>query len=145
MKRDAYSASLFLPDMQDQTFHKEERLSKKKDIQILFSNGNTFFQYPFKILWIEKQLNSHFKVKVLIGVSKKNFKLAVNRNKVKRIIKEAYRKNKYLLFEFLKDKNIELNLGFIYTGKEMPTFKEIEQKLILILHRIKAEYEKGVE
>ncbi len=126
-----------------QTFKKGERLRSKKLIGFLFGDGRGFFQYPFKtvyFLWPEKR---EFPVEVLITVSKKKIKSAVKRNKIKRLVREAYRKNKHILWDSLKDKDQTLLVAFIYVANEVLEFKEIEKKIILILQRLKKENEEA--
>ena len=119
-----------------QTFKKEERLSSKKSIAVLFAEGDSFFQYPFKVIFKKGQSEQAFPVQLLISVSKRNFKKAVDRNKIKRLIREAYRLNKHLLSDALTDSKGSLLLAFIYTAKTIPEFKEVERKIILILQRL---------
>jgi len=73
---------------------------------------------------------------VLITVSKRNFKKAVERNLIKRRIKEAYRKNKMPLVESCMSKSTTVLLGLIYTGKTILSYAEIEKKIILILQHL---------
>src|SRR5262245_30486957 len=76
------------------TFRKEERLNKEKWIQELFTKGSSFHLYPFKVLFLphpEVQIPAS---QVLISVSSRNFKRAVDRNTIKRRVREAYRLNK---------------------------------------------------
>lgn len=119
-----------------QTFTKAERLSSRKLIALLFSSKQYFFQYPFKVLFHEIEAEHKFPVQVLISVSKRNFKNAVDRNRVKRLVREAFRKNKEILYEKRKNEEKLLLLGLIFTGKTIPEYAEIEQKIILILQRL---------
>jgi len=119
-----------------QTFKKGERLSSEKSIATLFAEGDSFFQYPFKVVYKKEQSTYPFSVQLLISVSKRNFKKAVDRNKIKRLIREAYRLNKHLLYEGLAESKGSILLGFIYTAKTIPEFKEVERKIILILQRL---------
>ena len=73
---------------------------------------------------------------ILVSVSKRNFKKAVDRNKLKRLIREAYRRNKQPLIEYCQKNSAVVYLGLIYTGKTIPAYIEIERKIILILHRL---------
>jgi len=75
-------------------------------------------------------------VQLLISVTKKNFKKAVDRNKLKRLVREGYRSNKLLLYDYLNEHNKSTLLGLIYVGETILSPKEIEQKLILILQRL---------
>jgi ribonuclease P protein component len=119
-----------------QTFTKAERLSSRKLIELLFGSKQFFFQYPFKVLFHEIIAEHKFPVQILISVSKRNFKNAVDRNRIKRMVREAFRKNKELLYETRINEERHLLLGLIYTGKTIPEYAEIEQKIILILHRL---------
>lgn len=110
------------------TFKKSERLSHQKGIQELFSKGSSFYLYPFKVIFLE--VNNAPVHQVLITVPKRNFKKAVQRNLIKRRIREAYRRNKALLHISRK-----LQIAYIYTAKEVVDFNFIERKLIEILER----------
>lgn len=89
--------------------------------------------FPFRIVWIESDLPGDFPVQVLFSVPKKKFKSAVQRNRIKRRMREAYRKNKHLLYQHLSKTEKKLALGFIYTSPAESDYHEIEQKIILSL------------
>ena len=112
------------------TFQKAERLSKEKNIQELFSKGSSFYLYPFKILLLPNPDQNYPYNQVLISVSSRNFKKAVDRNLIKRRIREAYRLNKATLMGTQK-----LMIAYIYTAKEILTFQEIQEKLIKAFKR----------
>lgn len=115
-------------------FTKRERLSSKKLIEKLFTEGNTFFIYPFKVVFLEVDRQNSAPVSVLISVSRKRFKKATERNRIKRIIREAYRNNKTILYESEMLKNEKsLLIALIYTGKTIMTYAEVEKKIVLIL------------
>ena len=119
-----------------QTFTKSERLHSRKLIGELFKGGNTFFKFPFKVIWLHKEMDGDAGVQMLVSVSKRNFKKAVDRNKVKRLVREAYRKQKYRLYESESLTDKQLLIGLIYTGKAILEYAEIERKIILILQRL---------
>jgi ribonuclease P protein component len=127
------------------TFKKEERLTGKKLIDELFETGSSFYLQPFKIFFLEKEpsLNPSeekaFPVKILISVPAKNFKRAVDRNKIRRLIREAYRLNKKFLYDTLKKNQRELILAFLYTSKSIESFSVIQSKLISVLIRLSGE------
>jgi ribonuclease P protein component len=127
-----------------QTFKKEERLCSKKIIGELFSEGYTFYKYPFLVKWSINDNPADLKATLLINVSKKHHKRSVDRNLIKRRIREAYRKNKNILYDYLNENNINLVFSLIYNSKEIALYKEIELKIILILQRFQKEYEKTV-
>lgn len=127
-----------------QTFKKFERLRSKKQIDKLFAEGDSFFIYPFKVIYlVEKNLDVDHP-QVLISVSKSRFKKAVDRNLIKRRIRESYRKNKSYLCQSCQSKNITLLLSLIYTGKTILSYAEIEKKIILILQRLNEQDEQAV-
>ena len=119
------------------TFGKVERLNSKIQIGELFTKGDSFFKYPFKVI-VHRSIETEIPlVSILITVPKRNFKKAVDRNRIKRLIREAYRLNKHIIYEHLGQNNIRLNLAFIYTAKSILSYQEIERKIILILQTIK--------
>lgn len=122
------------------TFPKEERLSGKKKIEELFREGSSFYSYPFVVRFKVKPGPSTFS-EVLFTVSKKNFKRAVDRNLVKRRMREAYRLNKYLLY----NSGFFYYLGIVYTDKSILTYGQIEEKLTKALRRLMDQTLKGHE
>lgn len=128
--------------MSAESFKKAERLSSKKTIEGLFSRGKSSFNYPIKFVWLQIADDSPFPVKVLVTASKKKVRKAVERNKVKRRLREAYRRNKTPLFESLMKTNRKLALGIIYLGKNTGNYEEIEQKIIELITRLIEDNEK---
>ena len=86
----------------DQSFKKEERLLSKKIIDLLFEKGVSFVNNPVRTIWLEAELKTNSPVQVLIAVPKKNVAKAVDRNTIKRRMREAYRKHKHLLYKQLQ-------------------------------------------
>lgn len=116
------------------TFPKEERLHHKKLIQELFEKGSSFYLYPFKVAFLPapEGIDTH---QVLFSVSKRRFKHAVDRNLVKRRVREAYRLHKHRLNS--DERPIPpLLVAYIYTGKEIHSYQLIESKLIKSLSRL---------
>jgi ribonuclease P protein component len=117
------------------TFKKEERLCNKKLIDGLFHSGSSFLCYPFKVSWALNNEQQNVCAQVLISVSKKRFKHAVDRNLIKRRIREAYRLNKQQqLYDALADRKIVLSLGYI--GKEIVAYELIEKKMLKLLSQL---------
>ena len=117
------------------TFCKAERLCHKQLIDNTFK-GNNYWLYPFKVFWNETPLKSRFPVQVLISVPKKKFKDAVSRNKIKRQIREIYRKNKSIIYNPLISLEKQLAIGISYQSNKMLDFAEMEVKLIGVLTKI---------
>ena len=124
-----------------QTFRKEERLKSSKMIKMLFSHGNSFLVHPYKVNWLPADKQGKAPAKILIGASQKNFRKAVERNHIKRLSREAYRKNKHLLYEYLEDRDISCYLSMIYIGKSQEEYSVIEKKIIVLLKRLISELE----
>lgn len=112
---------------------KQERLSSKNDIQELFEKGSSFCIYPIRVRYIAKAEKKFSGNSVMMSVPKRHYKRAVDRNLLKRRIRESYRLNK----EVLLDVPIPLNITFMYVGKEVYSFDFIQEKLILVLNRIR--------
>ena len=117
------------------TFRKGERLCSKKEIEELFSNGSSFYLYPFRVKYYLAKREYELP-KVLFSVPKKKFKRAVDRNLIKRRLREAYRLNKSVLTTSFEDAGIQVNIAFIYTDNEKISFDILENKLILTLERL---------
>ena len=128
-----------------ETFKKEERLYNKKVIELLFEKGSRFYIHPFKVVWLRDEQESDVPARILISVSRHSIRKAVLRNKIKRQIREIYRKNKQELYNFLESKNMNCIFSIIYTANDIIPYAEQEKKIILILQRLQKEYEKNIE
>ncbi len=117
-------------------FPKKQKLCGEKVIERLFVNGKSISEKPFRAIWNFEKNNDQVCVKSLIVVSKKRLKLAVDRNVVKRRIKEAYRLQKKQLECFLEGTNQQLNLAIIYQQEEILDYKTLEEKINLLLSRL---------
>ncbi|KRO66207.1 MAG: hypothetical protein ABR81_02130 [Cryomorphaceae bacterium BACL11 MAG-121128-bin16] len=117
-------------------FPKKQKLCGEKVIERLFANGKSISEKPFRAIWNFEKNNDQVFVKSLIVVSKKRLKLAVDRNVVKRRIKEAYRLQKKQLEYFLESTNQQLNLAIIYQEEEILDYKTLEEKINLLLSRL---------
>lgn len=112
------------------TFPKKERLSSKKNIHPLFESGSTFFSHPFKIYYRFSDVEERKAcAAVLFSVGKKQFKHAVDRNRIKRICKESYRLNKNLLTEKLKEESLQIDIAFVFVAKSIPDYHDLEFKM----------------
>jgi ribonuclease P protein component len=125
-------------------FGKSERLCSTKIISGLFENGNIFHTSLFKVVWDISPLHIPFPAQVTFSVSKRDFRLAVTRNLIKRRMREAYRKNKYLFYEFLTAENKQIALVVIMKGNKVPDYLKIEESIKDILNRLIMQIRAGV-
>jgi len=119
----------------DYTFGRDEKLKSKKLIDFLFAKGKGISSNPIRLIYYKEELERE-KPLVMFSVSKKNFKRAVDRNKIKRQMREVYRLHRDSYFSE-KAKNPYL-LAFIYNAKEKIPYKVLEKKLNLALERLTA-------
>ncbi len=96
--------------------------------------------------WPLKKVSSnalfYYPVKCLLGVSKRSHKKAVTRNHVKRLMKEAYRKNKIPFYDFLENQNMLCLLAIVYTSKIHMSYHELEKKILVSLQKLQQEIQK---
>ncbi len=117
------------------TFTKSERLCSQILIDALMQRTNpSFLIFPFVFSWKEHTLAPGMKAQVLISVSKKKFKKAVDRNKVKRLIRETYRLNKHLLYDRLEKKQLILHINYI--AAKILDYNTLDQVMVKSLEKI---------
>jgi len=119
------------------TLHKTERLKSRKIIEQLFKQGKSFAVFPFRVFYITGDAMAGMPpVQFGVGASTRNFKRAVDRNRIKRLTREAWRLQKNELQQYLEAQGRQLSVFFIYTGKEIPAYTEVYEKLGLILNKL---------
>jgi ribonuclease P protein component len=117
------------------TFKKVEKLKSRKLIEELFKKGVSFSNFPFRVLYIFREENIA-PLQAGFTVSGKYFKKAVDRNRIKRLMREAYRLQKNILTQTLKKNNRFMAVFFIYTGNAIPEYKEVTEKMQSALKRL---------
>lgn len=123
------------------TFSKEERLCSRNLIDKLIEKGKPFNSFPFRITWMEID-EKNIKSKILISVPKRIYKKAIDRNRLKRLTREGYRKHKNILLERLNDKKV--NLLFVYTSKTIIGGAEMDTKMVLALQQLISKINKKI-
>jgi len=117
------------------TLKRSEKLKSSRIIGELFDSGTSITVLPLKLFW-KSYNNPVSPVRMTVAVPGKNFKRAVDRNLIKRRIREAYRINKHNLNELLSDKKLSLNFVFLYLPKNICTYQQISEAVIRILNKI---------
>jgi ribonuclease P protein component len=116
--------------LDNRTFKKKERLFRQKEMDLLFEKGISFIVFPLRMVYLEQQPVSGAEAAILVSVPKKRFKHAVKRNRIKRLIREAYRLNKQTLLQNLREKEKGLLIGFLFVGNELPDWKTVEGAVV---------------
>lgn len=117
------------------TFSKKERLKSTKLIKELFNEGKYLNEYPIRLIYLKTKFDGGLPIKAGFSVSKRNFKKAVDRNRIKRLLKEAYRLNKGLYFN---NTDNQYALMILYIGNDIPDFNLINSKIKLLFGKMSA-------
>ena len=118
------------------TFSKPEHLCGEKRITRLYTQGDAFIAYPLRVVFLIEPKKDKELASVLVSVPKKRFKRAVKRNRLKRLMREAYRLNKLLLVEKLEEKQLQIHIAFNYVSDEELNFASVEKKMKISLQRL---------
>ena len=122
---------------------KYERICKENDIQVLFDRGSGISVYPYRAIYLFHHDDGRPPtVRLLVSVSKKRFHHAFKRNRVKRLIREAWRKNKSALYEICQRDNISADVALVYTATVIHNYEEMLKKTEKVVLEIAKTYEK---
>lgn len=108
------------------TFGKQEKLKSRKLIGRLFEEGKSVKKFPIRLIYLQTEQASDFPMQASFSVPKRNFKKAVDRNRIKRLLREAYRHEKQGLYNSVKTNHVFM---ITFIGKKEPTYLELEQKI----------------
>ena len=119
------------------TLLKSDRLTSRVAISEIYDKGKHLNDYPFKIVLLKE--TGKAELKVVFSVPKRKFKRAVDRNQIKRKLREAYRKHKHDCQKAIESQNTRVSLFLIYLGKEIPQSEIVDDKINLLLNRLTKE------
>lgn len=125
----------------NETFGRKEKLKSKKEIELLFKEGSSIRQFPIRLVYRRTTFQEAVPFKASVSVSKRNFKKATDRNKIKRLLREAYRKNNYLI---ASESTAQYSLLLIYAHTKMPEYDFVFSKMKKLLLKF-AEQELGIK
>lgn len=123
-----------MSEQQRYFFKKAEKLKSRKLIGLLFQKGKTFSVFPFKVFYLNNSIGKGLQTGV--GVSSRNFKKAVDRNRIKRLMREAYRLQKNELQNKIESKEQSLAVFVLYVGKELPDYSLVFEKFQSIIQKL---------
>ena len=118
------------------SYNKTEKLKSRKMLNLLFEEGKSFSVFPVKIFYLPMQKEGKQMIKVGVGVSARNFKKAVDRNRIKRLLRECYRLNKLLLQSTKTNNHQPMAVFFLYIGKELPEYGILNEKMKTALNKL---------
>ena len=127
--------------VQKATFGRAEKLKSRKAIDALFAQGRSVAHFPIRVKYVVLPLTEENKtVQVGFTVSKKHFKRAVHRNRIKRLLREAYRLQKAPLLQLLASQNKCAQLFFIYTDKQLPDYTTVSSAMAQCMHSLETSH-----
>ncbi len=118
------------------SFPKAEHLCGEKRIARLYTQGESFMAFPFRVVFRIEQKKDLATASVMVSVPKKRFKRAVKRNRLKRLLREAYRLNKHALIDLLDEKQLQIHVAFNYVSDEELDFVTVEKKMKIALQKL---------
>lgn len=118
------------------TYNRKEKLKSRKVLSALFAEGKSFSVFPIKVFYLPVKEEFAAMIQAGVGVSARNFKKAVDRNRIKRLLRECYRLNKTLLHTTAKNKEKKMAFFFLYIGKEIPDYAMLDEKMKTVITKL---------
>jgi len=118
------------------SYQSKEKLKSRKLMDQLFTVGRSVSVFPLKGFYNEVDIDLDFPVKLGVGVSSRNFKKAVDRNRIKRLLREAYRLNKQPLIEFASSNNKKIIVFILFVDKALPEQETLQKKMPLLIDKL---------
>jgi len=107
-------------------YSKKDKLKSKKTITTLFSEGQSISCYPLRLIYLKTEFNDGSHIKTGVSVSKRYHKTAISRNRIKRLLREAYRLNKPL---YLNNSSVSYAFMILYLSKDGTTFEAVNHSI----------------
>ena len=121
--------------MKKYSFSKQERICNRNDFQKLLSDGQSLFCYPFRCMYSWNETTS-FSARIAVSVSKRRIRKAVDRNRIKRLIRESYRLEKEILYQKHNNTAQSMDMLIIYAETKIFSFYFIRKKIIELINRL---------
>lgn len=121
------------------TLGKDERLSRRKIIATLHEQGKAIKSPAVVLVYMPHELPTKFPAQTMFTVSKRNFKRAHDRNRIKRLMREAYRKQKHIVYNPLSERKSQMAVMLIFTGRSLPNAAYAHGKISELLRRLRDE------
>ena len=125
-----------MPETPSFSYSKTERLKSKKLIEATFAAGQKFKAWPLVAKSLDAELSDDVPCQTLVSVSKRSFKRAVDRNRIKRLMREAWRLQKHTAYAALRKHEKQRALVLIYVGKELPTFEGMQASMQTLIAKM---------
>ena len=127
------------------TLGKQERLKSKKLIEKLYTEGDSIKTFPLRMVYVQTAHTSDFPCQVGVSVAKKNYKLAVDRNRLKRLMRETYRLQKKIVYNNLEEPYVFM---ISYIGREEIKYEDLylkmEKLLTLFIDKVKVKTDENI-
>jgi ribonuclease P protein component len=125
-----------LPETPSFSYPKSERLKSKKLIEATFATGQKFKAWPLVAKSLDAELVQDVPCQTLVSVSKRSFKRAVDRNRIKRLMREAWRLQKHTAYKAFEEHEKQRAVVLIYVGRELPTFEGIQSSMQTLIAKM---------
>lgn len=120
----------------DNSYSEREKLKSEKLLDAIFAGKKTFAQFPVRVFWDFPVEKLDFALKAGVGCSKKNFKRAVHRNRIKRLLREAWRLHKQPLLDFLQENNLQMTVFLHFSDSKLPQWADVEAKTVILIEKL---------
>mgnify|MGYP001791936628 CR=1 FL=1 len=124
------------------SYNAKEKLKSRKLLDQLFTKGRSFSVFPVKVFFMQLPEPGDHPIKAGVGVSARNFRKAVDRNRIKRLLRECYRLNKQSLHAMVNTNQKNIAVFFLYIGKDIPDFILLNEKMQSALTKLETSFDR---